>query len=271
MTDRGGSGLIPLTAHLLRRQVKPVLIWGVSIGAMALFVVLYYPSIAKTDFFQQYLEAIPEQMRAFLNVLGGDVTTIQGFLGIELFSLVLPVSIPFYAVVIGSRAIAGAEQQGRLELLLSSPVRRREIVLSAVAEMLVGMTGILIVTGLFTWVPARVVGTDLTIGQTASGLVALLPFGLFFGAVALLASSFVRRSGISTSIAGGMLVAMYFVNGFAGFVESMRPLQKACLFYHYHSGLVGGVDWRPWVILMAISLVLCAAAVPAFNRRDIYS
>lgn len=270
MTDRGGGGLIPLTAHLLRRQVKPVLIWGVSIGAMALFVVLYYPSIAKTDFFQQYLEAIPEQMRSFLNVLGGDMSTIQGFLGIELFSLVLPVSIPFYAVVIGSRAAAGAEQQGRLELLLSAPIRRSEIVISAVLEMIAGMTGILLITGLFTWIPARAVGTDLTIGQTASGLVALLPFGLFFGAVALLASSLVRRSGISTSIAGGILVAMYFINGFAGFVESMKPLQKICLFYHYRSGLVGGVDWRSWTILMLISLVICAVAVPAFNRRDIY-
>lgn len=95
-------------------------------------------------------------------------------------------------------------------------MRRSEIVISAAVEMLIGMTGILIVTGLFTWVPARAVGTDLTIGQTASGLVALLPFGPYFGAVALLASSLVRRSGVATSIAGGMLVAMYFVNGFAG-------------------------------------------------------
>lgn len=63
---------------------------------------------------------------------------------------------------------------------------------------------------------------------------------------------------------------MYFINGFAGFVESMKPLQKICLFYHYRSGLVGGVDWRSWTILMLISLVICAVAVPAFNRRDIY-
>ncbi|RIK08002.1 MAG: hypothetical protein DCC49_09455 [Acidobacteria bacterium] len=259
-----------LTAYLLRRQIKPVLIWGASIGLMALWVVLYYPSIAKTDFFQQYLEAIPEQMRAFLNVLGGDVSTIQGFLGIELFSLVLPVSIPFYAVVLGSRAIAGAEQQGRLEILLSAPVRRSEIVVATVVEMLAGIAAILVLIGLFTWIPAKAVGTDLTIGQTASGLVALLPFSFFFGALALLISSAARRSGISTSIVGGALVAMYFINGFAGFVESMRPLQKASLFYHYRSALVGGVNWHAWFVILVISFVLALGAIPVFNRRDIY-
>lgn len=260
-----------LCAHRLRQQLRPVLIWGSSIGLMALWVVLFYPSIARTNVFGEYLKAIPDEMLAFLNVAGiGDVATIQGFLGVELFSLVMPVSIPFYAVVIGSRAIAGAEQQGYFDLLLSAPVKRASIVLSTILEMVLGTTGILFVIGLFTWLPARAISTDLTLGQTASGLVALIPFAFYFGAVALLASSQVRRSGISTSIAGGMLVAMYFINGFAGFVEALRPLRKFSLFHHYRSALVGGVNWTTWSWLMVFSTAIALIAIPAFNRRDIF-
>ncbi|MEY4918076.1 MAG: hypothetical protein RL616_1989, partial [Verrucomicrobiota bacterium] len=40
--------------------------------------------------------------------------TIQGFLALEVFNFMAPIALAFYPILLGARAIAGAEERGTL-------------------------------------------------------------------------------------------------------------------------------------------------------------
>ncbi len=256
--------------YLIRRQIRAVIIWGLALGALAIWTIAYYPTFSKGGFVTQYLDAMPDSLKAVLNV-SGDLSTIQGWVSLEVFNLMVPLSLPFYAIIIGSKAVAGAEQQRRLDIILSAPLRRSELIGATLFEMVAGVTGIAAVLALCTWIPARLVDTNLTAGQTLSAVVNLIPLTLFFGAVALVASTIVRRTGAAAGIAGGLLVAMYFINGFGQYVQSLSGARKATVFYHYGSAIMHGISWGSWGVILGCAVTLAGVAVPIFNRRDIYT
>lgn len=263
-----GRPAIAYTGYLIRSQWRAALYWGLALGLMVLWVIAYYPSFSKSAFMQQYLDALPPALRAIFN-LTSDMSSIQGWLAFEVFNLILPVSLPIYAMVIGTRAIAGAEQQKRLDLLLSVPIARWQVVASSFFEMVGGLLEVLAIVAVFAWIPAKVIGTDLTITQTLAGVLNVLPLALFFGCLALFASSMVRHPGVSTGVAASCLVAMYFVNGFGQYVASLASLRRFSVFYYYGSAIEHGIQWRPWLAMLGISVGLAGLAIAAFNRRDI--
>ena len=58
-----------------------------------------------------------------------------GYLGTELFSLIVPLLLIIAAVATGARAIAGEEERGTLDLLMSLPVTRRRVTAEKLAAM----------------------------------------------------------------------------------------------------------------------------------------
>ena len=61
---------------------------------------------------------------------GGDITSGAGYLDAELLSLMLPLLVIVLAIGSGARTYAGEEEGGRLELVFSYPLRRRNAVLA---------------------------------------------------------------------------------------------------------------------------------------------
>lgn len=256
--------------YLVRRQLRPVLIWGASLGILAVWTIAYFPTFSQTGMISEYLDALPEGMKAVFN-LTGDLSTIQGWVALEVYNLMVPLALPFYAMIVGSRAVAGAEQQRRLDLILSAPLRRSDLILATAIEMVAGIAGILGILALCTWVPAQIINSDLTVVQTLYAVLNTLPMILFFGGVALVGSTLFRRPGSAVGLAGGLLGAMYFMNGFGQYVSSLADVRKLSVFYHYGSAVEHGIKWGSWLVILVIALSLIAAAIPLFNRRDIYT
>ena len=74
--------------------------------------------------FQGYMENLPDALRT---LIGSDFTTPAGYLRSETFSALGPILMLVFAIGAGSRAIAGEEEGRTLDLLLSTPVRRRHV------------------------------------------------------------------------------------------------------------------------------------------------
>jgi ABC-type transport system involved in multi-copper enzyme maturation permease subunit len=54
---------------------------------------------------------------------GGDMSTLEGWYQIEVFSLMLPIASIAVAIVISTAAIAGEENDDTMRLLLANPIR----------------------------------------------------------------------------------------------------------------------------------------------------
>jgi ABC-2 type transport system permease protein len=257
-----------LVRELLRGQVRGVLTWGLSLGFLGALYMALFPSMGRQA--QQYLDALPAAYLQFLGITNS-LGSPRGWLAMEMFNLVAPLALPFFCILSGARAVAGAEERGRLDVLLSNPVPRWQLVVSNFLAMAAGLVGILALLFGLTWLTGLAMGVDLGPGPVAAGSLNLLPFCLFFGALALLTSTLVRRGSLAATIPAVVLVVMYVINGVGAMSDKVKLFRPLSLFYHYGSAVETGVPWTSFLLILAGALVLVGLAVLAFQRRDIYT
>jgi len=95
--------------------------------------------------------------------------------------------------------------------------------------------------------------------------------GLVFGALALALSAATGRTRVAIYGSIGSAFGLYVVNGFLPFSESFAGLAKWSPFYYYLSSdpLLNGMNWGHGAVLLGLFIVLVAAAVALFDRRDL--
>jgi ABC-2 type transport system permease protein len=217
-------------------------------------------------------EDYPEALKAFI-AFGGqiDYASPAGYLGIELFSLMVPLLLLVAAIGTGAGAIAGEEERGTLELLLANPVSRTRVVLEKSVALAIEVTGLGLVLWLALWIGALSVGMDISAGHLAAATLAAALLALGYGAIALLLGAATGRRTLAIGVAAAFGVAAYLVNGLAPLVDELRDLQKLSPFYHYAAGdpLRHGLSLEHVAVLVAIAAAAVALAPVAFSRRDV--
>ena len=162
---RPGAGrtFTVLLGHVLGLQARSVAIWGAALGAMGVMMVSIFPAIADGPGLEQMTDALPQGMMEAVGV--GDIasmSTITGFLEAEIFGLVLPLAIPFFAILAAAGAIAGAEENGTIDVLMSNPLPRWQLVAAYFVSTAVALAGILALFGLILWGSAQFIDAELT-------------------------------------------------------------------------------------------------------------
>ncbi len=272
--EKPGSGrsFAVLLGHVLRLQARSAAIWGVALGAFGVMMVAIFPGIASGPGLQQMSEALPQGMMQAAGVEDiASLGTIEGFLEAEIFGLVLPLALPFFAILAAAGAIAGAEEARTIDVLMGNPLSRWQLVVAYFIAIAVSLAGILAIFGLFLWGSARFIDAELPLGTVAGGVFGAWPLALFFGGLALLFSAIFHRRMLAVGIAGAVLVAMYFMDVLGSLVEDVEWVKNLSAIYYYGSPLTEGIDWASFAGLTGAALILAAVAVFAFRRRDIYT
>jgi len=265
---RAPSRLLTLTLQTLREQRRGLLIWGLSLGLLGAFYALIYPSFETS--LSEYMETMPAVWLEVLGIQAGAALDIKAFLQMEHYSLILPLGLPFFAILLAAR-IAGAEERQGLDVLLSNPIPRWELIVSRFLAMAAGLVVILVLVTLPVWLAGLTLPKPVDPASLAWAALGLWAFALFFGALALVAASVLRRAAFVTGFVAGVLVLMYVFNALANTVERVRSLRLVSLFYYYGAPLQEGIDWGHLGLMLGASLILVAMAVALFRRKDIYT
>jgi ABC-2 type transport system permease protein len=209
---------------------------------------------------------------ALLAMIGGvDMSTPEGYLTAEIFSITGPATFAVLTVLIGSRAIAGEEQNKTMDLLLTNPVTRTKVI----SEKSLAMLGYSVVLGavtfLGTWASVILGNLNIPVGNIAAASLQLTLLGLVIGGVALLVGSATGRVRWSAYTAAGVTLFAYFLNSFMPLSENYAVWAKLSPFYYYQSSnpLVNGMNWTHGAILAGIFISLIALSIPLFQRRDL--
>jgi len=257
-----------LAGHELRRRLRSLIVWGVALGALGALYVALFPSMS--TFIEEYVKQAPESLKGFFGELQGSMT-VEQWMGMEFLSLMVPVVLPFMVIIMGARVIAGREERKTLDLLLSNPVPRHQVVAGAALTMAVSLAGVLVITWVLAYIAAPIAGVDLPPARLAAALAALWPMCLLFGVFSLLLSAFVRRSAFAITIPAVVLVAMYIIETLGQASKTMERFRPASLFYHLGSPIEGDFPWTAVLLMLAGVCVLTGAAMAVFARRDIYT
>jgi ABC-2 type transport system permease protein len=257
-----------LAAHDLRKRWRSVLIWGIALGAVGALYVALYPTMK--NFMDEFVKQAPESLRKWMGV-AGTTMSVEQWVGMKFLNLFVPVALPFLVMLIGARTVAGAEERRALDLQLSSPVRRWQVIAASVLTMAVALLGVLAITWVLTYVAAPIAGVDLSPGLLAVAMAVLWPFCLLFGTLSLFLSTIVRRSFLATTIPAVILVVMYLLESLAQSIKSVEPARVFSLFYHLGNPIGGDIHWLAALLMFAGACILTGGAVIAFAKRDIYT
>ena len=256
----------------LRDQRRALLWWSLGVMTFAVYTVSFYPTIRdNADQFIRIFEELPKGFTTFLGRGGADLVTPVGYLQQQLFQLTAPLFFLIFAIRIGARAIAGEERAGTMDLLLSTPLPRRRVILDKFAAM----TMATLVLGLGFW--AAVAATvslldmDVSYAHLSEAVLSTVLVGLVYGAVALAVGSATGSRGVAVGTATALAVASYSVNALSALVAALEVPALFSPFHFYGAAvpIANGLDPSHVAVLVGLIVVFTAAALVAFDRRDI--
>jgi ABC-2 type transport system permease protein len=120
-------------------------------------------------------------------------------------------------------------------------------------------------------VGVAVAGGGIPVGHLAALSLHLACFGWALGALALAVAAATGRRALASGAAAAFAVLGFLINGFAPLVDGLHWLEYLSPVHYYagHDPLGRGVDAGDLAVLIAAALVLTAAAVLSFRRRDL--
>jgi ABC-2 type transport system permease protein len=264
-----------MAAELLRRGLRDhrraLAAWCVGIVAYIGLVSAIFPSIESSPEFDELIENYPDVLKSLFGIAeGGNITSGAGYLDVELFSLMLPLLVLVLAIGSGARTFAGEEDAGRLELVLSYPIRRRDAVFAKAAAVAGEIVLVCVAAGLAIAAFDPLVGLDLPFGHLAAAIVSLAALGLLHGWLAIAVGAAVPSRALAIGIPAGLAAAGYLVGGLhelAGWLDPFRFLSPFWLVGS--SPLQTGIDAAGTFAVLAIAAVILVAGSLLVERRDL--
>jgi len=232
--------------------------------------------------FAAWMVVVVEQMVARLNDLlsagnaplalqilkniGGGATALNAiFLG-AMFEL-LPVLLMAFAVTQVNRWTAD-QDDGRLEIVLSTPRSRLQVVLGRFAALATATVLIGVVTLLASAAAAAVAGVQLDSANLVEATLGMVPLGLLIAAIGYLASGWLRAAA-DTGLISFVLAAWFFVSFIGPDLKWPEATLRLSPFYYYGTPLLHGMEVGNVVVLVGVGAVALTLGALRFARKDI--
>lgn len=262
---------LPVAAHALRERRRGSLAWMVGLWVLAAFELAIFPTFHDADAaFGEMVQGYPDALKAFF-AIGDDMASGAGFLGAELFSMMVPLVLIGLGIGHGAAALAGEEERGTADLLLSLPIRRSRVVLEKAAAG--GATLLSAGFGLF-WVlvaGGAIVGLGIGLAELATAVTAAVLLAAAVAGVALAVGCATGRKGLAAGVAAAVAGGGYLVDSLGRIAPALHGWDRLTLFHYYagtdvhRTGLEAGREG----VLALIVLALVDLAVVGAGRRDI--
>src|SRR5690242_16963660 len=121
---------------------------------MSALMALVWPSIEGS--MDRLMKSYPEQLKEAFNITA--INSVETYVDAEMLSLILPLALSFLAVRIVTQALAGAEERGYLDVVLTTPVTRRTLVAGTCIAAAVVIAAVLAVIAVMTLIAGAAVG-----------------------------------------------------------------------------------------------------------------
>jgi len=249
---------IPVLA-LVYEQRLGIIAWGVGCG-----------------FFAFYLASISRQMlglfqgssgfRVYLTLIGhgNPYVALTGYIWFGIFLALLSV----FAITQVARWSAD-DNEGRLEMVLSTPVSRTRVVLERAAALVVRMAGVIAITSLALELGAASANVTIGPGSLTVASLLLIPFGMSFAAIGAVLASQAPRAAVA--VLATYTFVSYLLTELGPLLKWPDWALKLSVFSLYGNPLTGGVDWTGLWIMSAITIGGFVAAAFLMQHRDVGS
>lgn len=254
--------------RFLRENRRSLIVWSAALTALCGVYLPFYPSMAGPELVE-LMNRIPDAMLVAFG-LAGPMDGV-GYTHATIFGLVGTLLVILAAIGWGARAVAGDEEAGALELTLSYPVTRAQVVLGralAIALQTAVVALVVVVAIILLSGPSQL-GVEPA-NAVAAG-VSFWLLGLAFGLLALAAGCLSGQRGAASGVAAAVAVAAYLAQTIGGQVQGLGWLARLSPFdWAYGSDpLRNGLALGGAALLAGLCALLVLVAVMGLRRRDV--
>lgn len=255
--------------HEMKRGIKSLFIWAVSVGALILFCMALYPQLREQA---QSVSVMFDQMGSFSAAFGMDVldfATAMGFYGVECGAC-LALGGGLYAAFIGSGLISKEETGHTAEFLYTHPVSRPHILCSKFAAMAGQLFIFNVICVLFAL-------AGFAIAKEAPDFEAFLLYHLAqfvmqcqLAAYCFLLSAFAKRSSLGGGL--GIMAALYFAALMGNISDKISWVKYLTPFWYADSARIiseSAIDLPLLFLGIGCGAAAFAAAIYSYRKKDI--
>jgi ABC-2 type transport system permease protein len=259
----GDWSLRSVYARSLRMVTMPTFWWTLGIAGFAGWMVSAV-QLLETKM-SSLLSGSGAAATVIKNLGGGDAGLTAGFL--SAMFVFLPLFLMAFAVTQVNDWSAD-EQDGRLELVLTTPRPRLSVLLGRFGALASATIAISVVTLLVcAWVAAAS-GLHLDTGNLAAAILGMIPLGLLIAAFGYLASGWLRTAA-DTGLLSFFLAFWFFVSFIGPELKLPDLTLRLSPFYYYGTPLLNGLQLPSILGLVAVAAVALGLGALRFVRKDI--
>jgi ABC-2 type transport system permease protein len=248
-----------------RRNV--MLGWGLGLCIVPLMYIGIYPSVAEELAGLADLEIYA--------AMGMSVGTFGDWIG-SFMVVMLPLIASIYAIDNGTGTLAGEEEDGRLEMLVTLPLPRWQIVTAKALALTISSFFIYLVVSFVTWlvfiaiegqIETVLVGLDMFKAGLASW-----PYVFAMAMIAMFLAAFCSTRQFATMIATAYLVIGYFGSNLAASTPLLEPFEPFFLSTYLDGtskAIIEGQKTGDILVLLGVGLVAFILALIFFQRRKL--
>ncbi len=258
----GDWSLRSVYSRSLSMIAVPTAWWTLGIAGYAAWMVVV---VKQTEVqMSEILESSP-LMRDFLKVGGSDVAINSTIL--SAIFIFLPLLLMAFAVTQANRWSAD-EDDGRLELVLSTPQPRLRVLLGRFAALVTATVAIAALTLAATALASAASGLQLNPGNLAAATLSMIPLGLLVAALGYLLSGWLRAS-VETGLLSFLLVIWFFISFIGPGLSWPEATLRLSAFYYYGTPLLNGLPVLSTAAILAAAAMALGLAAVRFVRKDI--
>jgi ABC-2 type transport system permease protein len=261
------AAMVRLIWQELKFRRNGIIGWGIGLCWLPLVYIGIYPSVAEEMAGLADLE--------IYQAMGISINTFEDWIGSILF-LFVPLLLSVYALINGTGTLAGEEEDGRLEMIVTLPLERWQIVTAKAVALSIATFLILLIVSLVSAVVflsiESQIETEVMALEITTAMLATWPLIFAMAMLSLFLAAFSSRRRVAAMIATAVLLIGYFGSNLASQVSSLEALEPLFLFTYLDSsrnGLIEGQQTGDVLVLLGVGLVSFALAVYFFIQRNL--
>ncbi len=200
-----------------------------------------------------------------------NIFTVAGFIDIELLSY-WAILVGFYAAYVGVGAVSRDVERKSMDLMLSTPVSRRRLLLERGAAVGIMMLILTVGAGLGAVAGASSTGLDVPAWDIMAGFVGVWPLLLVIVALSILLSALFNDQKSAMGLSFAVVLVSYVLNYASYLSDGLKGLRWVTpMGYYDHTGLIIG-EWDRWGdlgVLFGTAAVIAFIGLWVFERKEL--
>ena len=257
-----------LLKYEIRSRWRAILGWGFGL-------ILYgavYISIFPGQLFEQ-LKFLKDL--SIYKLVGIQLGSFEGYMA-SIVLVYIPILLVIYCIIASTSTLAGEEDNGTLELIVTMPLSRWQILTAKAIALSVVALFIIIIASIGNAFILAVIKINTPINVTPFGLftalMSSLPLALGFIMIGLFLGAILPNRRLSATAMTIFFIASFFGENIAGMVKSLEPIKYFSLFNYYNTTetiFTDGAQLSDTIILLGVAAVFYVLALICFKRRNI--